>query len=320
MIYLDHAATTPVRVEVLSEMLPYFSESFANGSSVYAAARAAKRAIDQAREAVAGAIGAESGEIAFTSGGSEADNWAILGLARAFPGKKHIITSRIEHHAVLNSCAALEREGYTVTYLDVDAFGRVSPLDVRRALREDTLLVSVMLANNEIGTIEPVADIAAEAHLRGVPVHTDAVQAVGHIPVDVSRLGVDLLSMSAHKFYGPKGVGALYIRSGQRIERLIYGGAQERGMRAGTENTPGIVGMGCALRLAVQDLDARMQRVGQLRDMLERELAGLRGVHVNGDRDNRLPGHLHLSIDDADTSVLMMRLDMAGIAASAGSA
>lgn len=320
MIYLDHAATTPVRDEVLSEMLPYFSESFANGSSVYAAARTAKRAIDQAREAVAGAIGVESGEIAFTSGGSEADNWAILGLARAFPGKKHIITSRIEHHAVLNSCAALEREGYTVTYLDVDARGRVSPMDVRRALREDTLLVSVMLANNEIGTIEPVADIAVEAHLRGVPVHTDAVQAVGHIPVDVSRLGVDLLSMSAHKFYGPKGVGALYIRSGQRIERLIYGGAQERGMRAGTENTPGIVGMGCALRLAVQDLDARMQRVGQLRDMLERELAGLRGVHVNGDRDNRLPGHLHLSIDDADTSVLMMRLDMAGIAASAGSA
>ncbi|MGN0997229.1 MAG: cysteine desulfurase family protein [Candidatus Ventricola sp.] len=319
-MYLDHAATTPVRPEALSAMLPYFDVLFANGSSLYAAGREARLAIDRARSEVAGAIGVQPGEVIFTSGGSEADNWAILGMARAFPEKKHIVTTRIEHHAVLRTCQALERRGFDVTYLDVDARGRVVPQDVVDALRADTLLVSVMLANNEIGTIEPVGEIARIAHMRGVPVHSDAVQAVGHVPVDVSQLGVDLLSLSAHKFSGPKGVGALYVRAGLRMDPLIFGGAQERGMRAGTENTPGIVGMGCALRLAVAEMEEAARHASRLRDVLERELAAMPGVHVNGDRENRLPGHLHLTIDDADSSLLLMRLDMAGIAASAGSA
>ena len=319
-MYLDHAATTPVRPEALSAMLPYFDAQFANASSLYAAGREARLAIDRARSEVAEAIGAKPGEIIFTSGGSEADNGAILGVARACPEKKHIITTRIEHHAVLRTCQALERRGYAVTYLGVDRLGRVSPQDVAHALRADTLLVSVMLANNEIGTIEPIGEIARIAHERGVPVHSDAVQAVGHVPVDVSQLGIDLLSMSAHKFSGPKGVGALYVRAGLRMDPLVFGGAQERGMRAGTENTPGIVGMGCALRLASSGLEENARHVSQLRDALERELGGMPGVHVNGDRENRLPGHLHLTIDDADTSLLLMRLDMAGIDVSSGSA
>lgn len=320
MIYLDHAATTALRSEALEAMRPYFSAAFANASAAYRAGRDARRAVDDARAAVARAIGAQRSEVYFTSCGSEADCWALMGVARANPRKRHLLTTKIEHHAVLHTCQALEREGYAVTYLDVDGLGRVSPDAFARAIRPDTLLASVMLANNEVGTIEPVASLAQIAHAHGVLLHTDAVQAVGHIPVDAGALGVDLLSMSAHKFGGPKGVGALYVRDGVHIDNLIYGGAQERGLRAGTENIPGIVGMAAALTLAVDEMRETSAHVASLRDALEGALMQLCGVRVNGDRDNRLPGHLHVSIAGADTAMLLMRLDMADIAASAGSA
>lgn len=320
MIYLDHAATTPVKDEVLDAMLPYFSERFANASSGYAMARDGRRAIDTARSQVAAAISGRPSEIYFTSGGSESDNWALAGVASANPDKKHIITTRIEHHAVLHTCQALERRGYAVTYLDVDERGRVSLSAFEQAIRPDTLLASVMLANNEVGTIEPVDLLSQIAHAHGVLMHSDAVQAVGHIPIDVDVLGVDMLSMSAHKFGGPKGCGALYVRSGVRIDNLIYGGAQERNMRAGTENVPAIVGMGKALELSVQNMIERTAKVSALRDELEKRLLELGGVQVNGDRHNRLPGHLHLSFDGANTQTMLMQLDMAGIAAAAGSA
>ena len=320
VIYLDHAATTPVRDEVLKAMLPYFSASYGNASSGYQLARDARRAIDTARGEVAQAVGAKRSEVYFTSGGSEADNWALSGVVSVHPQKRHVITTRIEHHAVLNTCAALERRGCEVTYLEVDHLGRVSPESFARAIRPDTLMASVMLANNEVGTIEPVAALAEIAHAHGVLMHTDAVQAVGHIPVDFCRLRVDLMSISAHKFGGPKGIGALIVRDGVRIDNLIHGGAQERNMRAGTENTPAIVGMGKALALAVHEMDKTAPRVSRLRDMLEEKLLSMPGVRVNGDRANRLPGHLHVTIDEANTMPLLMQLDLSGIAASAGSA
>lgn len=318
VIYLDHAATTPVRDEVLTAMLPYFSTSYGNASSGYRLAREARRAIDTARGEVAEAIGAEHSEVYFTSGGSEADSWALLGVTSARLG--HILTTKIEHHAVLHACAALERRGCEVTYLDVDEKGRVSPEAFARAIQPDTMLASVMLANNEVGTFEPVAALAEIAHAHGVLMHTDAVQAVGHIPVDFKHLNVDLLSMSAHKFGGPKGIGALVVKSGVHIENLIYGGAQERGLRAGTENTPAIVGMGRAIALAVQEMPETAAHVSRLRDALERDLLAIPGVRVNGDRESRLPGHLHVTIEGTNTALLLMRMDMAGIAVSAGSA
>lgn len=320
MIYLDHAATTPVRDEVLTAMLPYFSKSFANASSGYAPARESRAAVDRARSEVAAVLRAKPNEIYFTSGGSESDNWALMGTTSANPEKKHIITTKIEHHAVLHACQALERRGYAITYLDVDEKGRVSAESFERSIRPDTLLASVMLANNEVGTIEPVAQLSRIARAHGVLMHTDAVQAVGHIPVDVREMGVDLLSMSAHKFGGPKGCGALYVRSGVRMDNLIYGGAQERNMRAGTENVPAIVGMGKALALSVQNMAEDAAKISGLRDELEARLIRLGGVRVNGDAENRLPGHLHVSIEGADTSLLLMQLDMLGIAVSAGSA
>lgn len=320
VIYLDHAATTPVRNDVLTAMLPYFSASYGNASGGYQLARDARQAIDTARGEVARAVGAARGEVYFTSGGSEADSWALLGVASAHPEKRHIITTKIEHHAVLHACAALERRGCKVTYLDVDELGRVSPEAFAQAIRPDTLLASVMLANNEVGTIEPIAALGEIAHAHGVLMHTDAVQAVGHIPVELGRLNVDLLSMSAHKFGGPKGIGALIVRSGVRIDNLVYGGAQERGLRAGTENTPAIVGMGKAISLTVQNMTQTAARVLQLRDALEEKLLAIPGVRVNGDRENRLPGHLHVTIEDANPLPLLMQMDMAGIAVSAGSA
>ena len=320
MIYLDHAATTPVRDEVVAAMLPYFSASFANPSSGYSAAREARKAIDTARKQVAESIGAKREEIYFTSGGSEADNWALFGCAAAQKQKKHIITTAIEHHAVLHACEALEHQGYDVTYLGVDGFGRVSLEAFERAIRRDTLMASVMLANNEVGTIEPVAELARVAHAHGILMHTDAVQAIGHIPVNVNDLGADMLSMSAHKFGGPKGIGVLYIRAGVRIENLIYGGAQERTLRAGTENTPAIVGMGCAVDAAVNRIKETSAYVAQLRDEMQMKLEAMDGVRINGDRQSRLPGHLHVTIERANTQLLLMQLDMAGIAASAGSA
>lgn len=320
LIYLDHAATTPVRTEVIKAMSPYFEMHFANASVGYKAARDSRKAIDMARSQVAAAIGAKRSEIYFTSGGSESDNWAILGAAFAHPEKKHIITTCIEHHAVLHTCQFLEKIGYDVTYLPVDELGRVSPADVKNAIRPDTLMISVMMANNEIGTIEPIDEIASVAKAAGVLMHTDAVQAAGHIPIDVSELNVDLLSMSAHKFYGPKGIGALYIRSGFVLTNLIHGGAQERGLRAGTENTPAIVGMGAALELACTEMAEEESKIRQLRRHLIEKLAGIPGLRINGDPERTLPGVVHVTVDQADTSLLLMQMDMRGIAVSAGSA
>jgi len=268
-VYLDNSATTPVKPEVLSTMLPYLKEEFGNPSSIYKKANATEEAVRVAREQVAKALGAKSGEIFFTSGGSEADNWAIKGAALANSHKgKHIITSQIEHHAVLHTLEFLEKQGYSVTYLPVDAEGKVSVSDVKSALRDDTVLITIMMANNEIGTIQPIAEIAKIAKENKVLFHTDAVQAVGSLKVDVNELGVDMLSLSAHKFGGPKGVGALYIKSGTKVETLIHGGGQERGRRAGTENVAGIAGLGTAITLATENLDEKAARIKNMRDTL----------------------------------------------------
>lgn len=320
MINFDHAATTPLRKEVLEAMLPYLTEQYANASGTYAAARQTRSAIDRARRSIAEAIGAEPGEIYLTSGGTEADNWALVGALRASNGRRRIVTTKIEHHAILSTCAMLEAQGVEVVYLNVDREGRVDCCEAEREINSDTLLVSVMLANNEVGTIEPVAEIAEIAHANGAIMHTDAVQAVGHIPVDLHALGVDLLSMSAHKFGGPKGVGALAVRSGIRMQGLILGGSQERSLRAGTENTPGIVGMGESLRMAVKEMEEASRYTRALRDNLAERLLSLPGVRLNGSRTERLPGNAHFTIENQDSSLLLARLDMAGIAASAGSA
>lgn len=318
---MDYAATTALRPQALEAMLPYFSERYANASGSYAAAREARAAIDRARAQVAQAIGARPSEIFFTSGGTEADNWAITGGHGAASYKRRrIAVSRVEHHAVMRACERLSACGAHIAWLDVDDTGRVNLDQAERVITPDTSLVSVMLANNEVGTIEPVSEIAAIAHRNGALMHTDAVQAVGHIPVDVRLLGVDMLSMSAHKFGGPKGVGALYVREGVTIGGFMLGGAQERGLRAGTENTPGIVGMGAALELAVQELDSAAQRIACLRELLARHVLRLPGVRANGAREDHLPGCLHLSVRNMDSSLLLARLDMEGIAASAGSA
>lgn len=321
MVYLDHAATTPLRKEALDAMMPFFTEKAANASALYAAGRQTRSAIDAARRQIAQAIGAHEREIYFTAGGSEADNWALFGIARTMKEKRHIITTQIEHHAVLNSCAALEQMGYPVTYIEPDEYGFISLEKVKAAMRPNTGLVSVMTANNEVGTIEPIAEIAKIAHENGALIHTDAVQAVGHIPIDVEKLGVDLLSMAAHKFYGPKGIGALYIKNGVHITNLIYGGEQEKGLRAGTENTPAIVGMGQALRLACENMTTENARLEALRNRFEEDiLSRIPHARINGMPNNRLPGTLHVTFPDADTNMLLMRLDMEGIAASAGSA
>ena len=291
-IYLDNAATTAVRPEVLSKMLPFFTEKAGNPSSIHSAGRETRKAVENARRQVATALHAEAREIYFTAGGSESDNWAIR-CAAAETGKKHVITSAVEHHAVLHSCRALERDGFRVTYLPVDENGLVSSADVRRALTDDTALISIMAANNEVGTLEPVREIGQIAREAGVLFHTDAVQAAGAVPIDVNDWNADLLSLSGHKFHGPKGVGALYIRKGTRIHNLIEGGAQERGLRAGTENVPGIVGMGEALSLAAAELSEYTAHVTALRDRL---------IHGVGGES------------------LLMRLDLAGIACSSGSA
>ena len=320
MIYLDHAATTPVKREVVEAMLPYFTECYANASGSYQAARQARRAMDAARTQVAAAIGAKRSEIFMTSGGSESDNWALQGAIHA-SGKRRIVTTAIEHHAILETCAALKKQGVEVVYAPVDSSGCVNPDVVRSLMSHDTAIVSVMLANNEVGTIQPVAQIAQIAHEYGALMHTDAVQAVGHIPVAVQSLGVDLLSMSAHKFGGPKGIGALYVRNGVKLGNLIYGGAQEKGLRAGTENLPGIVAMGKAIELSCASLGKTAEVVSELRNCLEARLVSeFPFIRVNGCKECRLPGHLHISIPDMDANLLLMRLDMEGIAASSASA
>jgi len=318
---LDHAATTPVHPEVLAAMLPYFSEDFGNPSSVHQFGRKTRMAIDQARGTVASAIGALPQEIYFTSGGTEADNIAILGVAKALGSKgKHIITSGIEHHAVLETCEALEKEGFAVTYLPVDSDGLVRVEDVEAAIRPDTILITVMHANNEIGTIQPIAAIGALAKSKGILMHTDAVQSMGSLPVNVDDLHVDLLSFSAHKIYGPKGNGVLYVRRGTRIKPVHFGGSQEHKLRTGTENLPGIIGLAKAVELAVRDRDERNAHLLKLREKLIAGLTSIPDVTLNGHPEQRLPGNVNISVKYVEGESMILSLDMKGIAVSSGSA
>ena len=321
-IYMDNAATTAVAPQVLEAMLPYFTEVYGNPSSIHSTGRDSRRVVDAARRQVANAIGALPQEIYFTAGGSESDNWAIKGAAFAKQAKgNHIITSAIEHHAVLHTCQWLEKRGFEVTYLPVDEFGRVSVKDVENAITDKTILISIMAANNEIGTLQPIAEIGKLAKEKKILFHTDAVQAVGAIPIDVNELNVDMLSMSAHKFHGPKGIGALYIRKGVRVDGFMHGGAQERGQRAGTENLPGIVGMGKAIELATANLTENAARETRLRDrLIDGIMAAIPDIRLNGHRTQRLPNNVNISFRYVEGEALLLRLDLAGIAGSSGSA
>ena len=322
-IYLDNAATTAVSPQVVEAMLPYFTQTYGNASSIHAFGREAKRAIETARRQVARALhAAVPQEIYFTAGGSESDNWAIKGAAFANRKKgNHIITTAIEHHAVLHTCEWLAKQGFEITLLPVDADGKVSVQDVEKAIRPDTTLVSVMSANNEIGTLQPIAQIGALCREKGVLFHTDAVQAVGAIPLDVQAMNIDLLSLSAHKFHGPKGVGALYVRKGVRLDNLVHGGAQERGFRAGTENLPGIVGLGKAIELACDQLEENASRMTALRDrLIQGVMDRIPEVRLNGHPTDRLPNNCNLSFRYIEGEALLLRLDLAGVAGSSGSA
>ncbi|CCZ91485.1 cysteine desulfurase NifS [Clostridium sp. CAG:167] len=322
LIYMDNAATTAVKPEVFEKMKPYFMENYSNPSSVYSFAGEAKKAVDDARDIIAGALNAKAAEIYFTGGGSEADNWAIKATAEAYKNKgKHIITSAIEHHAVLHTCGWLERHGYEVTYLPVDENGTVSPEKVEEAIRPDTILISIMFANNEIGTIEPIKEIGEIAEKHGVLFHTDAVQAFGHVPIDVQEMHIDMLSASGHKFHGPKGIGFMYMRNGLKLGSFIHGGAQERSRRAGTHNVPGIVGMGEAARIAMEQLEANAVKETEVRDYLiarvEKEIPYIK---VNGHRENRLPNNINICFRFIEGESLLIMLDQKGICASSGSA
>lgn len=320
-VYADNAATTAVSKEVLEVMLPYFSEKFGNPSSIYSVGRAAHEGLDRARRQVADALGAKPEEIVFTSGGSESDNWAIKGIAHKNAQKGcHLITSAIEHHAVLHTMRALEIEGFSVTYLKPESDGSITPAALEAAIRPDTTLVSIMYANNEIGTIQPIPALSQICRAHGIVFHTDAVQAVGHTAIDVVKDGIDLLSLSAHKFHGPKGVGALYVRKGLWFPNLIEGGSQERGRRAGTENIPGIVGLGEAMERACTGMTERMARVQRLRDRLLDGLLAIPHTRLNGSHESRLAGNLNLSIGGIQAEGLLLLLDQNGICASAGSA
>lgn len=321
-IYLDNAATTAVSQPVLDKMLPYFTKVYGNASSIYETGREARKALEEARRTVAQAINCKPNEVYFTAGGSESDNWAIKGAAYANRAKgNHIITSAIEHHAVLHTCGFLEKQGFEVTYLPVDEYGRVSPADVEKAIRPETVLITIMAANNEIGTLQPIEEIGKIAKAHKVLFHTDAVQAIGAEEVDVEKWQVDMLSMSGHKFHGPKGVGVLYIRNGVRVENFVHGGAQERGRRAGTENLPGIVGIGEAIRLATADIPAKAEKIGRLRDKLIKGiLSSIPDVRLNGHPTERLPGNVNVSIRYIEGEAMLLRLDLNGIAASSGSA
>ncbi len=321
-IYLDNAATTRMKEEVLQEMLPYLRESYANPSAIYGFAGEAKRAVRLAREQAAALIGAKPTEIFFTGGGTESDNWALRSVAESYAERgKHIVVSAIEHHAVLHTCKYLEKQGYAVTYLPVDAEGKVLPETLEKAVCPDTVLVSIMAANNEIGTLEPLAQLSAIAHGQGALFHTDAVQAYGHIPLSVEELGIDLLSASGHKLGGPKGVGILYCRENLRLSPLLHGGAQERGRRAGTLNVPGIVGFGKAAALAGETLQQRMERECALRDhLIDSILTKIPHSRLNGPRRDRLPGSAHFCFRDIEGESLLILLDQKGICASGGSA
>ncbi|MEE8193935.1 MAG: cysteine desulfurase NifS [Dehalococcoidales bacterium] len=321
-IYLDYAATTPLHPEVVKAMLPYFSDAFGNPSSIYSYGQEARVALETARNSVAALIGARSEEVIFTGGGTEANNLALKGVACANEAKgNHIITTPIEHHAIIETCKFLEENGFRLTYLPVDEYGLVDPGDVKKAITAKTILISVMQANNEVGTIEPIAEIGKIAQEAGVYFHSDAVQAVGHIPVDVAELGVDLLSVSAHKLYGPKGVGALYIRKGTRLAPLLHGGGQERGWRSGTENVPGIVGFGRAVELARQEMVREAPWLGYLRDKLIKGLLeGISDTRLNGHPLSRLPNSVNISVDFVEGESMCLNLDLEGICVSTGSA
>ena len=321
-IYMDHSATTFVKPEVANAMIPYFTEHFGNPSSIYSIARESKKAIDVARVQTAKALGADPDEIFFTSGGSESDNWAIKGVA--FANRKrgnHIITSQIEHHAVLHTCQYLEKEGFEITYLPVDQYGLVDPAVLEKAIKEKTILISIMYANNEIGTIEPIAELGAIARKHKVYFHTDAVQAIGSIPIDVKAQNIDLLSLSAHKFYGPKGTGALYIKKGVRIENLIHGGGQERRRRAGTENIAGIVGLGKAIEQATADIPGHSAKIRSMRDrLIKGVLETISHTRLNGHPEKRLAGNFNVSFEFIEGESMLLWLDDEGICSSTGSA
>jgi len=319
---MDNAATTPVKKEVLDAMIPYFTEKYGNPSSIYRLGRESKAALDNGRETVANIIGAKSKEIFFTGGGSEADNWAIKGVAFANKGKgNHIITTKVEHHAVLHTCEYLQRNGYDVTYLDVDEYGLIDIEQLKNSITDKTILISIMFANNEIGTVQPIKEIGAIAKEKGIYFHTDAVQAVGNIDINVDDLNIDMLSMSAHKFYGPKGVGTLYIRQGVKIHSHIHGGAQEKNRRAGTENVAAITGLSTALKLAYSNLDEHNKRLISLRDKMINDINNKIGyVRLNGHPEKRLPGNANFSFEFIEGEALLLSLDIVGIAGSSGSA
>ncbi|MBR5825939.1 MAG: cysteine desulfurase NifS [Clostridia bacterium] len=321
-VYADNAATTPVSPKVVEAIIPYMTEHYGNPSSLYEVGQVAHKAVEKARQQVADALGADSKEIFFTSGGSEADNWAIRGAAAlgAKKGKKHLITSKFEHHAVLHTMAALEKEGFTVTYLDVYENGIVRPEDVEKAITDETCLVTIMYANNEIGTVQPIAEIGKICRDKGVLFHTDAVQAVGHIRIDVKEQNIDMLSLSGHKFHATKGIGALYCKKGLRLPNLIEGGAQESGRRAGTENVPGIVGLGVAITDMCEHLEENAKKVSALRDRLFEGASKISHSRINGDTEHRLPGNFSMCFEGVEGESLLLMLDFKGVCASSGSA
>lgn len=322
LIYLDHAATTAVHPDVLKEMLPYFTDKFGNPSSVYGFAANNKNKLTEARETIAGALGAKPEEIYFTAGGSESDNWALKCTAEAYGVHGgHIITTKIEHHAILHTCKYLQNRGYDVTYLDVDENGLVDLNTLEAAIRPDTFLITIMFANNEIGTIEPIKEIGEIAHRHGILFHTDAVQAFGQIPIHVDEMNIDMLSASGHKFNGPKGIGFLYIKKGLKLKSFIHGGQQERGRRAGTENVPGIVGIAKACEIAMTEMEERMKKETELRDyLIERILKEIPYTRLNGHSKKRLPNNVNISFQFVEGESILIMLDMAGICASSGSA
>lgn len=322
LIYLDNAATTMTRPEVVEAMLPYFTEFYGNPSSVYEFSGISKKAITGVRETIANALGAKSNEIYFTAGGSEADNWALIATAEAYESKgRHIITSKIEHHAVLHTCEYLEKRGFEVTYLDVDENGVIKLEELKKAIRPDTILISIMFANNEIGTIEPIKEIGQIAKEHGIFFHTDAVQAFGHVPINVDEYNIDMLSTSAHKVNGPKGIGCLYIRTGIKSRSFVHGGGQERKRRAGTENVPGIVGFGKAVELAMTEMDERIQKETELREyLMNRVMDEIPYTRINGHRKNRLSNNVNFAFQFIEGESLLIMLDMKGICGSSGSA
>lgn len=322
LIYLDNAATTAVYPEVFEAMKPYFTELYGNPSSIYGFASKSKKAVEDARETIAGVIGAQANEIYFTGGGSESDNWAIKAAAEARKDKgKHIITSKIEHHAVLHTCEYLEKQGYEVTYVDVDEYGVIKLDELRAAVRPDTILITVMFANNEIGTIEPIREIGEIANEHGILFHTDAVQAFGHVPINVDDLHIDMLSASAHKINGPKGIGMMYLRNSVKIGPFIHGGAQERNRRAGTHNVPGIVGFGKAVQIAADTMEKRAAYETALRDrLIDGILEKVPHARLNGHRTERLPNNVNISFEFIEGESMLILLDQQGVCASSGSA